>query len=80
MEISMYDFLDVLRQLFENFNCRAHLRHTCRRLRIVYLWKDPPTDEPIPPAPADETDIYPDLSDSDYQSDDDLPVVKLERS
>ena len=85
MELSAYSFMDVMRQVFELFTCRTHLRNTCRRLRIVYLWKEPPQDENTdqPDAVQNlelEANGYDDLSYSDLEEETDLPVVKLERS
>ena len=48
MELSIYDFFDVLRQLFSHTPWNAHLKLTCRRLRLIAIWKDEPQEDAGP--------------------------------
>ena len=48
MNISIYDFMDVLRQVFSNTPWTVHLRQTCRRLRLISVWKDEPQENAGP--------------------------------
>ena len=44
MEISIYNFMDVMRKTLYAVDWSKHLRNTCRRLRVVFVWKEPPDE------------------------------------
>ena len=77
MEISMYNFMDVMRKVAADMPWQSHLRNTCRRMRIVSIWKDPPADA----ANGHRALQTPtDFNDTDIESDEDLPAFNMDLS
>ena len=66
--------LDVFRQTLQNLDLTTHLRHSCRRLRVVHLWKEQPDDGVVQPLGPPEYPLHIDTDHpySDLDSDDSL--------